>query len=127
MRFDAVRAQQIQALLLTVLISGCAGAGSTEHWLAQLQAGEASVRLQAIKALGERKGEAAVVVPALVKSLKDDNAFVRRDAAQALGGMGRDAQPAVPGLLALLQDKNANVRRVAARAVKQIDPGRSMK
>jgi HEAT repeat protein len=117
----------VLALCLVGLLCGCGGNRSTETWITELQSRDATVRLEAVRALAERRSEADVVIPELAKALKDENAAVRRDAAHALGNMGADAKPAVPGLLFLLQDKNIRVRKVAALAIKRIDPDRAAK
>jgi hypothetical protein len=106
---------------LAVVVAGC-GAKSTGEWVEQLRSPDASLRLHAVKALGERGSEKAVVVPALGEALKDEDAFVRRDAARALGRLGPEARPAVPNLVAALRDKQLGVRKAAAEALKSIDP-----
>ena len=65
------------------LVCGCSGAKSTPAWVEQLQAHESAERLRAAQALGERRAEATIVVPALTNALKDTDAFVRREAARA--------------------------------------------
>ena len=110
-------------LLLAVLgmpLVGCGGR-STGDWIEQLRSKSSAERLHAVKALGARGKDAAVVAPALADALKDENAFVRRDAAQALGELGGGAKPAVPALLVAARDRNAEVRRKAVKALKQID------
>jgi HEAT repeat protein len=117
----------ILALCLGVFVSGCSAGKSTETWVAQMQSRDASLRLEAVRALAERKSEATAVVPVLTKSLGDEDASVRRAAAQALGGMGSEARAALPGLLPLLKDTNAGVRKVAALALKRIAPEEAAK
>jgi HEAT repeat protein len=119
--------KRVYLLCLGLLLCGCAGGKSTDSWIAQTQAADPSLRLEAVRALTERRSEAAAVVPALVKSLGDSDAAVRRAAAQAVGNMGADAKAAVPGLLTLLEDRNTSVRKVAALALKRIDPERAAK
>jgi HEAT repeat protein len=106
------------ALLLAV---GC-GARSTDDWLQQLNDAEVVKRREAIRELGARRLEAAQVVPALVKALRDQNGYVRHDAAAALGKFGPEAQAAVSDLVAALGDKEKSVRTAAAAALKRIDP-----
>ena len=106
---------------LCLALSGCGGK-STGEWIEQLRHKEAAQRLHAVKALGERRTEAATVVPALAETLRDEDAFVRRDAAAALGQFGAGAREAVPALAAATQDRNAGVRQEAAKALKRIDP-----
>jgi HEAT repeat protein len=105
---------------LAIVLAGC-GPSAGER-IEQLRSKDSAQRLHAVKALGERGGEADVVVPALVGALKDPDAFVRRDAAQALGKIGPQARTAVAALLAARKDKNVRVRLEASNAVKRIDP-----
>jgi HEAT repeat protein len=105
-----------------VLLLGCGGKSTTDR-LEQLRSPEATQRLHAVKALGEKRSEASQVVPALARALADEDAFVRRDAAQALGQFGPEGREALPALRALLKDRNAAVRRAASGALKKIDPG----
>jgi HEAT repeat protein len=101
--------------------SGCGGV-STADLVRQMQAGDASQRLEVIRELGRRGEPAEEVVPALAEALKDGNAFVRRDAATTLGRLGAAARPAVPALLVARRDRERSVRRAADAALKQIDP-----
>jgi HEAT repeat protein len=107
---------------LIALSAGCGRGQSTADLLEQLRAEEPARRLHAIRALGERGGEAAVVAPALALALRDEDAFVRRDAALALGRIGPEARPTAPALVAALKDRKAKVRLAAARALGRIDP-----
>jgi quinoprotein glucose dehydrogenase len=84
--------------------------------VALLADGDAEVRAQAAKVLGE--GEVASAQDALVKALKDDNARVRFFAAQALANLGKPA-PAEP-VLALLRDnadKDEFIRHAGVNAL----------
>jgi HEAT repeat protein len=107
--------------LCVVVLAGC-GRMSTDEWIEQMKSKDASQRLHAVKALGERTAEAPRTVPALALALKDEDAFVRRDAARALGRIGAEAHGAVPNLVAAGRDRNGNVRRAAADALQKIDP-----
>jgi HEAT repeat protein len=104
-----------------VLLAGCSNKSTTE-WVDQVKAQDSAERLHAIRALGERPTEAAVVVPALSAALKDRDPFVRRDAAHALAKLGPEARPALPALRPLLKDRNHGVRKAATEALKKIDP-----
>jgi HEAT repeat protein len=105
--------------IVLVLLAGC-GARPTQECVDQLKAKDAAQRLHAIRALGERPAEAAVVVPALSEALKDADPFVRRDAALALARLGPEARPALVALRPLLNDRNQGVRKAAADALKKI-------
>jgi HEAT repeat protein len=106
---------------LVVLLPGCGREKSAGDWVAQLKDPDASLRLQAVKALAEQGTEPGVV-QALADSLKEENAFVRRDAAHALARIGPAARPAVPALVAALKDREPSVRKATAGALKKIDP-----
>jgi HEAT repeat protein len=114
-----MRAMVVMGLVL--VLAGC-GSRSTGDWLHQLEDSEVVKRRQAIRELGGRTGDAAQVVPALVKALRDENGYVRRDAAVTLGKFGSQAKEATPELLALLLDKERPVRTAAAASLKKIDP-----
>jgi hypothetical protein len=104
---------------LLLALAGCSSR-PTNELVAKLKAPDGADRLHAIRALGERPGEAATSVPALSDALKDRDAFIRRDAAQALGRIGPEARAALPALQPLLKDRNQHVRKAAADAVKRI-------
>jgi HEAT repeat protein len=110
-------------LVFVLLIGGC-GKGSTTHWIDQLRSPEVLRRIEAVHTLQERKSEAAVIVPALIDTLKDEDSHVRRDAAGALGSFGKEAQSAIPALQLALRDRDASVRRTAGIALLRIDPNR---
>ena len=63
-------------------------------------------------------------VPALVKTIFDEDVDVRSRAAEALGRIGPDAGKAVPGLIAALADENGedHLQSAAADALGQIGP-----
>src|SRR5262245_39642885 len=87
-RVEAEAEETMKMLLgaaLGVRLLGCAAEKGTGDWVEQLRDKHTSRRLEAIKALRGRSTEAATVVPALTRALKDQSAFVRRDAAEALG------------------------------------------
>ncbi len=67
-----------------------------------------------------RKADPVVVVPALVKALKDDFFDVRINATKALGGLGDWAADAVPALLAATHDNEWWVRDEAHKALTAI-------
>jgi HEAT repeat protein len=114
--------KNVRVLFLGFLLAGCSGSKSTQEWIEQLKDKDAALRLEAIKALGQSRGEVAAAVPALAEALGDTNAYVRRDAARALGQFSGEAKAAVPALTAALQDKERSVRLAVAGALKKIDP-----
>src|SRR5262249_36027184 len=62
-------------------------------------------------------------IPALIKSLKHDDARVRAEAAVDLGLLGKDAQEAVPGLRQRMADDPESLVRIrAAEALARIEP-----
>ena len=119
--------KKVIVLCLIALSTGCGRAKSTADWVDQLKSKESAQRLHAVKALGERSREAAVVTPALALALRDEDAFVRRDAAHALGKIGPEARATTPSVVAALRDRNPGVRKAAANALKQIDPEAAMR
>jgi HEAT repeats len=81
------------------------------------------VRLRAMTAVvDELQADPGLVVPALIKCLKDTNSDVRLFAARALGQLGSAAKAAVPALVTLLNDPEYFVRLNAGDALKAIDP-----
>ena len=83
---------------------------------------DAPDRWRAIELLRKAGPEVAVVVPALVERLKDENNRVRGLAAIVLGEVGPAAQLAVPAVREALKDEYSNVREAAAEALKKIAP-----
>jgi HEAT repeat protein len=116
-------------IALTGFLMACAGcsSGSTAHWIAQLKSAEPTTRLQAVRALQERRDDAAEVVPALIESLKDEVIDIRRTAAGTLGSFGKEAISAVPALTLALRDREPSVRKSAGLALKKIDPAAATK
>jgi hypothetical protein len=62
-------------------------------------------------------------VPALVKSLKEQDANLRYWAAKSLGSFGSQAESAVPDLMEALTDEHKMVRMGAAYALAEIGAG----
>lgn len=83
---------------------------------------EKSVRLWAIRALGEIGPESKVVVPAISGALKDEDSSVRREAGLALAQIGPAAKSAVPLLSDQLQDNDISARGSAVFALGRIGP-----
>jgi len=79
-----------------------------------------SVRLNALRRIGEFGTNAAATTPHVEKLLTDSNSMIRAQAAFALGQIGIKAKAAVPGLSALLSDPTQQVRAAAAQALGKI-------
>jgi HEAT repeat protein len=101
---------------------GCTKTKSTSELIADLKSGPEKERIIAVRTLGERRGDAAEAVPALIEVLKDKAADMRHDAALGLGSFGELARDAIPALQAAQNDKDARVRRAAGIALSRIDP-----
>jgi vesicle coat complex subunit len=110
--------------VLLLFLLACAGCGkpSTAQLIDNLKAAETLTRLKAVRTLPERTRDAAIVVPALIEALKDEDADVRRGAALGLGTFGEKAETAVPVLQAAQRDREAEVRKAASVALSYIDP-----
>lgn len=98
------------ALLVAVSTPACADPR------ADLKSPQATVRIQAARALGRAADRAAV--PELIEALSDQNAAVRREAAAALGAI-KDRR-AAGALVKALGDADVNVRFQAAYALGEI-------
>jgi HEAT repeat protein len=82
------------------------------------------VRVEAAVALWKIDRKGAVVIPALIKALGDDNEMLCWIAADCLGQMGPEAREAVPALRqALLRPfKISLIRKGVTLALQEIDP-----
>ena len=107
--------------LMFLLLVGC-GRRSTKDWLEQLHSPVVVKRREAIRELSRRPADVRRIVPALMISLKDENAYVRHDAALALGKFSANSKDALLLLTEALHDKDRNVRHAAEWAIKEIDP-----
>ncbi|NQT16942.1 MAG: HEAT repeat domain-containing protein, partial [Planctomycetes bacterium] len=87
-----------------------------------LEADNMWVRLYAVRALGKAKDQTELVLPLLVRALKDSHWGVRQDAAQRLGKFGPAASQTLPALFEAFTDEDSRVTHDAARAVLAIDP-----
>src|SRR5205823_12676898 len=67
-----------------------------------------------------------LVVPALVKALRDQDALVRREAVSAVGQLGPAAQAAIGALTEVLKDAQGRDRILAAEALAYVVPGSPM-
>jgi HEAT repeat protein len=118
-----MRVRAYCVLLLALLAcAGCGKTKSTTELLADLKGPDERDRIIAVRALPQRKGDAAQVVPALIEALKDKDAGVRQDAAIGLGAFGELAKDAIPALQAAQHDRDVRVRNAAGVALARIDP-----
>lgn len=121
-----MRVRGCWVLLLAAL--ACAGCGtkekSTPELTSDLKSSDEGARLNAVRTLPNRRGDAAQAVPALIEALKDKEADIRRSAAIGLGSFGEQAKDAIPALQAVLNDPDARVREAAGKALTRIDPAR---
>lgn len=76
----------------------------------------------AVFALGELRGLADSVLPALISLLSDSSAAIRREIAEALGIMASTRQEAVEGLIRCLQDEDTQVRFTAGLSLSRVGP-----
>jgi HEAT repeat protein len=107
-----------------LLGAGCGGEKTTPGLIADVKSPQEKDRLIAVRLLGQRKGDAPAVVPALIEALTDKEGDIRRSAAIGLGGLGESAKEAVSALRAAQKDRDARVREAATMALSRIDPGR---
>jgi HEAT repeat protein len=101
---------------------GCKKKASTEELLQDLKSGKERERIIAVRLLPQRKGDAAQIVPALTKALKDKAEDIRWSAAIGLGYFGEQAKSAIPALQEAQRDPDARVREAAGVALNRIDP-----
>lgn len=90
------------------------------EWLRKLESRDSNDRISACMALEKMGLAARPAIPALRRTLRDEEVTVRILAASTLGGLGPDAATAVPDLVAALQDKNEYVRVFAVTALGKI-------
>jgi len=103
--------------------------------IAKLHSGEQHERNSAAYALGRYKSKADVVVPALIRAIREGNKGLRAEewgdgqsrdvratAAGALGEIGEAAAEAIPDLVRLCSDEDPRVRWVALYALGKIAP-----
>ena len=111
-------------LFLCLLGAGCSREKTIAELIADLKSPQEKERVIAVRLLPQRKEDAALVVPALVEALKDQESDIRRSAAIGLGELAESAQEAIPALQAVLKDRDARVRESAGVALYRIDPTR---
>ena len=117
-----MRVRILFVLWLGLLACGCRKEKSTDELLGDLTSSQEGDRIKAVRLLPQRKGDAAQIVPAMIKALKDKAGDVRWSAAIGLGSFGEQAKEAVPALQAARRDRDARVREAARVALSRIDP-----
>lgn len=112
----------LKICLVTGLLSTSAGAqqASIGDLLKVAIKGNGQQQYHAIDDLGERREDAELVVPQLVKLFKSTDLQVVWRSARAVGDYGELARSAVPGLIKLLYNKNSTVQFHAAIALGRI-------
>jgi HEAT repeat protein len=84
-----------------------------------LESNDEEIRIHAVYGLFFHVGiQDEIVVTALVKALKDENAEVRQTAASSLSIAAIKADIAIPSLIESLEDENSKVRSAAAYALR---------
>jgi HEAT repeat protein len=117
----SVRTYILAVILLgLVAFAGCGQGKSTDGLIADLSSPNEGDRINAVRLLPQRRGDATKVVPALVESLKDGHADIRWSAAIGLGYFGAQAKSAVPALEKAKGDTDARVREAARVAISRI-------
>ncbi len=114
-----VRIGMVMFMCLLAL-AGCSKAPPTDELIGDLNSAEEGDRIKAARWLQHRQGEATKVVPALIESLKDEEADVRWSAAIGLGYFGAEAESAIPALEKAQSDTDARVREGARVAISRI-------
>jgi len=103
---------------------GCSKEKSTDELIENLKSPQEGERIVAVRLLPQHKEDAAHVVPALIKALKDSQGDVRWSAAIGLGYFGEEAKDAIPALREARRDRDPRVREAAGVALSRIDPVR---
>jgi HEAT repeat protein len=111
-------------LVLGSLVCGCSREKSTDELIRDLDSSQEKDRIVAVRLLGAREGDAARIVPALVKALKSKESDVRWSAAIDLGYFGEQATEAIPVLKEAEHDHDARIREAASVALHRIDPAK---
>jgi len=116
-----VRIHILMVILLgSLAFAGCSKGRSTDGLIEDLKSTHEEHRINAVRLLQQRKGDAPKVVPALIESLKDEHADIRWSAAIGLGYFGAEAKPAIPSLEKAQGDTDARVREAARVAISRI-------
>ena len=111
----------LMIFIVVLFFAGCSKGKSTDGLIGDLSSEEDADRIKAVRWLQHRKGDAAKVVPALIKSLKDREVDVRWSAAIGLGYFGAEAKSAIPDLEIAKNDKDRRVRDAATVAISRIE------
>ncbi len=112
---------ELKALTLEALAQVGASSKLAPLFVKHLDSESASVRINAIRALGSLGTDASFAVPRLLTMLQDQDAKTRIYAAKTLGDIGLAAREAEPLLVkSLLEDKAGRVRQFSAKALGQI-------
>lgn len=90
-----------------------------EYWIGLLETGESRERKDAAYKLGQSGDKGWVAIPALIRSLNEDDDFgVRSLSAQALGKLGPVLREVIPALEhAFKEDPHVSVRSAASKAL----------
>jgi HEAT repeat protein len=116
--------------LMFLLVAGCGpqipdeftvSGQPLEHWLEALGDQQTSVRLRAVRALGNVGPEVPEVVEALSAALSDPEPEVRLQVAQSLLKFGPGAREAIPALTAARADSDEQVRSLVEKALERIE------
>ena len=109
------------AFVLLFCLFGCGGKEkSTAELIDDLNSPHERDQIIAVRLLPQRKGDAAQVVPALVRALKSKQSEVRLSAAIGLGYFGDQAGEAIPALQEAQGDGDSRVRKAADVALSRI-------
>ena len=107
--------------LAVFALGECAGSDAAlmEALCLAAQDGSPGVRINAVEALGLKRGGRGAVA-ALTRAIKDSDTHVRFSAALSLAQLGPEAAPAVPALRDALDDPNRYVPGYAVEALERI-------
>jgi HEAT repeat protein len=110
----------VMVLLGSLTLIGCSKKIPTDELISDLDSANDGDRVIAARLLQNRTADASKVVPALIRSLDDDDGDVRRSAAIGLGYYGAQAKQAIPALEEKQRDSDARVRNAAKSAITRI-------